>query len=276
MKKDDLKLENENKLVIEIIKKEAIECVETLTTHGLPNLSRTKYTFIKFIWLLLTISSAGVSVYFIVETLAEYSEYNVTTEVRLINAEESLEFPTISICNKNRFSTNYSKDLVNDLIKSEYNQSFEEFFYSNNTKQKLDYLVEFQDYHASKLFQNIGINEREKYTLSMKDALLYCQFDQKDCTYSDFEWFFNSKYGNCYKFNSNGLKMISKENYENGLIIELHLKNPEELDVLDFQHDLFVSIDSKNLDTYSDFENLIEISTGFQTSIKIQKSLFQK
>ncbi len=94
-------------LLIEKMKKEAIECVETLSTHGLPNLSRTKYIFIKLMWLLLTILSAGFSVYFILKTLTEYAEYHVTTEVRLINQEEPLEFPTISICNKNRFTTNY-------------------------------------------------------------------------------------------------------------------------------------------------------------------------
>ena len=275
--KNDLMLKDDKKLV-ELIKKEAIECVETLTTHGLPNLSRTKYTFIKFIWLLLTISSAGVSIYLIIKTLAEYLEYNVTTEVRLINAEESLEFPTISICNKNRFSTNYSVEMIRELIKTKYNHSFEDFFHPNfsNSFLSISEKIFLQENETKYFFSNIEMNEREKYGLSIKDSLKYCRFMNQDCKFSDFEWFFNSKYGNCYRFNPIKPNKRTKENNEDGLTIEILLKNPKELDILDFEKGLYVSIDSNNLDTYFDFENLIEVSTGFQTNIKIQKSFFQK
>ena len=272
------KMKEGNKSLSETIRKETIECVESLTTHGLPNLSRTKYTFIKIMWLVLTISSAGVSVYFITETLSEYAEYSVTTEVRLINSEESLEFPTISICNKNRFSTNYSIDLVNDLIKSKYNRSFEDYFHSTYSDLKLSLLVKsfLQDNDIKYIFSNIEINEREKFTLSLKDSLINCRFMDQNCSHLDFEWFFNSKYGNCYKFNANGLKNSTNVYKDNGLIIELFLNHPKELDILDYEKGLFVSIDSKNLDTYFDLQNLLEISTGLQTSIKIQKSLFKR
>ena len=262
-------------LLIEKMKKEAIECVETLSTHGLPNLMRTKYIFIKLMWLLLTILSAGFSVFFILKTLAEYAEYHVTTEVRLINPEEPLEFPTISICNKNRFTTNYSIELLTDLLKENFNLSFADLLHHSDQNRTFLIKYFFEKNESKYLFSNIEINEREKYGLSLKDALHYCQFDNKDCNHLDFEWFFNSKYGNCYRFNSNGLKKV-KSDQDNGLVLVFVSKNPKEIDALGFQNGLVISIDSKNLDTYSDFENKIQISTGFETNIKLEKSLFQK
>ena len=270
---------NENNLLIQRIKKESIECIQSLTTHGLPNLSRTKYKLIKFIWFLLTIASALFSIYFILKTLSEFYEYNVTTEVRLIKSNEPLEFPTISICNKNRFSTNYSVDRLKNLIKSNYNYSFEELFHNQNiTKRNLNYFVKSSlvNNESKFLFSDIEMNEREKYTLNMKNSLLHCQFMNQNCNYTDFEWFFNSKYGNCYKFNTNGLKKSYKANQDDGLLILLLLKNPIEIEKLGFDKGLFISIDPNNKETFTDFENLIEISSGYQTNIQIHKSLFQK
>jgi hypothetical protein len=256
------------------IKREAIKCLESLTTHGLPNLTRTKYNLIKLMWLVLTITSAGLSVYFIIRTLSEYAEYNVTTEVRFIKSDEPLEFPTISICKKNRLSTNYSVKLIKNFDQSNYNYSFKNLFQPNfsDFKSKLSLHLLYSKY----LFSGIEMNEREKYSLSMKDSLDICFFDNQTCNFTDFEWFFNSKYGNCYKFNANGLKKSYQANEDNGLLIGLRLKNPPEIENLGLEKGLLVSIDSKNIDTYSDFDNLIKISTGFETSIKIEKSLFRK
>ena len=108
------------------IKTEAIECVESLSTHGLPNLSRSKYKPIKFMWLVLTIGFAGSSFYFIIRSLIDYFHYNVSTEVRMIY-ENDLEFPSISICNKNKFSTNMSIDYIKQLTRIQFNnKTFDE------------------------------------------------------------------------------------------------------------------------------------------------------
>ena len=272
-------MKNSNELLAKKLKKEAIECVQTLSTHGLPNLSRTKYKFIKFMWSCLTILSAGLSIYFIVKTLSEYADFNVTTEVKLIYSDnQPIEFPSVSICNYNQFSTDFSLQLIDELIKTKFNYSFNEIFDPNFPNQNLTFMAKYYLKHneSKYLFQNVNMSKREEYTLSIRDSLKYCRFANSICNYTDFDWFFNSKYGNCYKFNGKGLKTINKNNQENGLFIELLLRHPQKIDALGFGKGLYLSIDSSNLDTYSDFENLIEISAGVQTSIKLEKSLFQK
>ncbi len=67
-------------------------------------------------WLFLTNSFACLSFYFRTNSLIDYFQFNVTTEVRLIY-ESQLEFPSISICNKNKFSTNISIDCIKNLTR---------------------------------------------------------------------------------------------------------------------------------------------------------------
>lgn len=271
-------MENKNKILIKSkLKQEASKSIESLTTHGFPNLFRTNYYSIKFMWLIVILGSAALSVYFIAKTLSDYFDYNVTTEVRLIDTDE-LEFPVISICNKNKFSTNYSVNFVKKLVNSYSNFSFEEIFEPNFKHQNLTFLLRnrIENWAADYLFGNIDVNDREKCTSSPKDFLLYCRFDGNICSHSDFEYFYNQKYGNCYKFNENGLKKSVKINLESGLFLAFLLNHPKEIDMIGIEKGFFISIHSKSVDTSSDFESLIETSTGYQTNIEVRKSYFKK
>ena len=89
------------------IKKATIQTIDTLTIHGIPSLFRSKHLITKIIWLLLTLVSVGVSFYFVIITINKYLEFNVTTEVSFVDGNE-FPFPTITFCNKNKFSTNTS------------------------------------------------------------------------------------------------------------------------------------------------------------------------
>jgi hypothetical protein len=261
------------------IKTEAIECVESLSTHGLPNLSRSKYKPVKFMWLILTIGFAGLSFYFIIKSLIDYFHYNVSTEVRMIY-ENDLEFPSISICNKNKFSNNISIDYIKQLTRIQFNnKTFDEILdskFENLSNLSFEIKNYFKNTEAKNLFSNIEMQNREKYTFPIRQSLQLCKFNNNDCSYLDFEWFFNQKYGNCYKFNGKGLRRTSKVNQEDGLFLEFFLGHPKEIDKLGLGKGLYISIDPPKVDTYTDFENLIEISTGLETNILIEKSLFQK
>ena len=50
----NLDKKNNNKKLVTKLKKEAIGPIESLTTHGLPNIARTRYKSIKIIWTILT------------------------------------------------------------------------------------------------------------------------------------------------------------------------------------------------------------------------------
>ena len=99
------------------LKQEALECMQSLSTHGLRNLFSTKYNTLRVMWFFLTLGSSCLSVYFIGKILLEYLQFNVATEVRLVDLE-MIEFPTISVCNKNKFSSKYSIGYVKNLVEN--------------------------------------------------------------------------------------------------------------------------------------------------------------
>ena len=267
---------NINKIESNLMKKiklESIECIQSLTIHGLPNLFRTKFISIKIFWFIMTLASMTTSVYFIFKTLSEYYEYNVTTEVRLKDLDQT-EFPTISLCNRNQFSTEYAVGFIRDRLKSEFNLSFEN---ANDSKKiPLDILLKLRDEMNvnNELLANVTIEDRQNFTASISDSLMYCKFGDNNCSHSDFEWFYSSSFGNCNKFNSDGMKMINKIN--NSLQLFVYIGHPKILDIFDIKKGYSILIESKNVNTYGHLLRTIEIKSGIQTFVSIKKSLFIK
>ena len=72
-----------------------IEIGYCINTHGLSNIFISKRSFFKLFWMIITIVSAGLAIYFIQQTVVDFLKYNVMTEVRIIDAEKGIEFPVI-------------------------------------------------------------------------------------------------------------------------------------------------------------------------------------
>ena len=52
----------------------------------------------------------------------------------------------------------------------------------------------------------------------LEEMLISCQYDLSPCSVSDFEWFYNFDYGNCYRFNGKKPLRVAKQSGElNGL-----------------------------------------------------------
>ena len=73
--------------------------------------------------------------------------------------------------------------------------------------------------------------------------LIFCNFDLKSCNSNDFEWIYNARYGNCYRFNSNSTKYVETPNEMHGFSLDLYLDYPIELENYNMEKGIFVSID---------------------------------
>ena len=114
------------------IKKIANELLLVTTVHGLPNILRAEYKFLKLAWTLMLIVSIAVCVYFVNRSVSDYFDYDIVTNINLIY-EHEVEFPTISFCSETGFqqpiekiitSCNFDFDSSCMLNPSEYFSKF--------------------------------------------------------------------------------------------------------------------------------------------------------
>ena len=247
------------------------EQIESWTTHGIPNVIRSKYIFAKIVWAILFLTAIGFSIYFLYNTVKEYLEFNVTTEVRLINVNE-LEFPVITICDRNMASNDEGVEYLRDLFNAT-GISFSDF----NLNRYYDYITKE---YAFKYFYPIPIKDRKRMSANIGQMLragVYGNaiFDNYQLKENDFEWIFNPYFGNCYRFNTDS-KMKSKANIPCFLSMNLYSRLPFIFEFLDKKQSLFIQISSKKTNPFKYLDDAVEIPTGVKSMLKISKSVFNK
>ena len=94
-----------------------------------------------------------------------------------IVGETEAEFPRITICNLNRFHTEYAMDM-----------------YEKNKNKTL-----FELYKMSLLLSN---EDKKRLSYSINETLISCQFSLMSCDWKDFDWIYNVFLGACFVFNS--------------------------------------------------------------------------
>ncbi|RNA31924.1 amiloride-sensitive sodium channel subunit gamma-like [Brachionus plicatilis] len=212
------------------------------TAHGFPNIINNEIKLLKFIWLFFLIGSSSYCSYCLFRSFADYFSYKVNIQYTSVRYP-SIEFPTVSICNLHRFKidSNLSDfmfylqhtklEYVDNYLKKLLNKTPNITFIDGLTLDRyLNMLV--SDYH----YRNMSSDDKEKYSFKYEDLLINCRFNEKPCSKQDFEYFYSSLYGSCFKFNSkkymNGsqrkVSTISRSGKNNGLMLELFTGNSSE------------------------------------------------
>ena len=92
------------------------ESMLSSTSHGIPNILRAKYRIVKALWAFFFLVSSSICCFLVYKSVIEYLSYEVVTKIRYIK-ETTVDFPTITICNKNPFVTNHSVEFLIRLFK---------------------------------------------------------------------------------------------------------------------------------------------------------------
>lgn len=202
------------------LKTKLVELIQSSTSHGLPNIFKAEHISIKLIWIICFMVSVSVCSYMIVLSINQYIEYDVVTKAQIITETKST-FPTISICQVHPLTTKYAEAKVENVLEG----IIIDFNITNLTG--LDY-VGYSLSASTLVLLNAYLNRFnksysvEKYGFSVKDTLMYCTYNEINCNYTNFEWYFDVNNGNCFRFNS-GLKQPLKETNkagpQNGLLV---------------------------------------------------------
>ena len=164
---------------------------------------QTPHLFIKILLLMFVSTAIASASYMVLESIMSYFSFHVITISRTI-FETPTFFPKVTVCTINKYASLYGYNFTTLALANE---------------------------------NDLTSDEKKKLGHALSDVLISCRFNYKKCTAQNFTWSFDSKYGNCYTFNSgfdaNGVttdieqSMLAGVNY--GLKLELYVNYFEKL-----------------------------------------------
>ncbi len=229
---------------------------------------------IKIIWAILFLAALGITIYFLYNTINEYLEYNVTTEVRSINVDE-LVFPVITICNANQISNEKGLDYFISILKeSGYDFDLEGLLNHIDSTQ-YNHFLDFGDSFPSLNFYRIPIKERINYSSTIDDMFVDGVINDRVIYAEDFNWIFTPYMGNCYQLNTNSDFKV-KSYQDNILELNFHLTLPYIVEKYGYKNSLDLFISDKKSNPFKFFyDKAIRVPTGVKAKLNINKSLYK-
>ena len=244
--------------------------VEHLKVDALPNILRSPYLVLSFVWAVLLVVQASICTCLIIDTFREFSLFKVTTTSRLLN-EDHPTFPTITLCSMIPFTTGYAVQMLNKINAS--------VFYGD-ADQNYNYFEKIQHYLNST--RGYYMTDEEKANLTDVNILiLNCSYQGLKCYASNLYFMFHPYYLGCYRFNADGLSKSYLSGKPNQLFIEAYVGLPDEISVIEAEgfggsgsRGLYVFIQNSTEFPLSDVPSPYEISPGIGTHFLLDRILY--
>ena len=175
-----------------------------LNTDAVPNIVRAKNNFLKFLWLLLFVTSCGC-IYLILSAVLQFKEYKVITTVRYMS-ETVPTTPTMMHCSVVPFTSDFALDL---LIKANVSQT-----YANG--EPIDYwrqYLEIEDYMMRTRGSYLTLAEK----LNLQDfGKMIPGSTSSSYTVNNpgppYEYIFHPKFYGCVRSNIYGNRSVNLDN----------------------------------------------------------------
>ena len=255
------------------------------TMHGLSNVINSKSLILKIMWLTFLILCITFFTKFSLDSIADYLDYDVTTKIRRVYESPTI-FPSISICNKNKFTTDFGIETIKKII-NKYKSP--DLFDSNVlTHMSLEYRYRESDntlIRVENAVSEYSNEDKKKLGHSIDDFLIECKFDDRFCNISnDFVWYFDSNFGNCYKYNSGSDRMGNKiefikssqpGKYYLGLKLVLFESMPNVLERI-YHGGLGFIVKIENSSYAVGGNSKIELLSGLETNIAVERVYSQQ
>jgi hypothetical protein len=265
------------------IREKIVEWATCSSAHGIPNLSKSTSIITKLIWLFCIIASWTYLLYYLALSIDQYLLYQTNSGIEIIGERPTL-FPVVDICNLSPYDK-VSEDILKkfDTKKS---QKIEKIIDFNSFDVNISYLNE-ADFLIKSVLNDYedkasrGQIDLKKYGHDLKDLLVNCRFQKKDCSYNDFSFYHNYFYGNCYRFNSGlnasnqaiSLRRSTQPGWKYGLQLELFSDHANPLSI---RKGFVILVHNQTHNNYSfPGDNGINISPGFETNVAFTKNFIE-
>ena len=284
MDKNEKTLEDNSANNLDLSKPRLLEIVKTwglsTSTHGIPNIIRNHHLFIKLMWIFCFLACFGYMTFGLVNIIQDYLSYEPITKMEFIR-HASLEFPTVTICNKSPLNTNDENFVKFKKIFDGLKQNF--YGKVKGTQNINNYMLFFQQYSKLQVFLLSNNTEKKKMSYSVDDMLINCQFNSIGCSKKDFEYYYTNSYGNCYKFNSGldwnnnkiDIKSSTNPGRQNALNFILYTGKPNDEYLFQKSDGIILFIHNSTTIPLTQLEG-ISLSPGYETDIVINQVEFNR
>ena len=208
----------------------------------------------------------------VIQTFQNYFSYPSYISTSIIQ-EIPTNFPMISFCNIK--SINYSNPKTLDYIQTNYESLYIPI---SLAVSPFDWLIS-QQYVLRQFInndKNLKISDLKDLGYQIEDMLVSCYFNYKPCYASNFTYFYNPLYGNCYKFNANidSVMQVSLPGLLYGLQLELFVGKP--VDVFNEFHDgIVLSITNQTGEAFYQGDT-IKAATEIETDFIVNRNFIKK
>lgn len=169
--------------VKKLVKEKFVQWSESSTSHGYPNIFKSKNLAVKIMWGLFFVSFTGIGTYMVVRGIFDYFKYEVTSTIRVLK-NDTLTFPTVTICHTNPFASDAGTAFILDYFRRTYSPNITSYAdvvkYTNSSNAELEILRQLV---ADPSFEG----NRESFGYDAYDMLYYCSFNLQSCDYGAFE-----------------------------------------------------------------------------------------
>ncbi len=264
----------ENKNKKKKLKTTCIDWIKSSSFVGLPNVFNETNIIIRLLWLLFFLISLILFLIQSIQQIQEFQTYKVNRQINIASPQIPLLFPILTIFNINFLSTEYGAQFAQQIISTYLNNSNK----SNSTINELSKSVFLQKsiIQANAKVQNESIQRKfGLFGSPASKSIITCLFDGSPCNLqTDFDWYFDSKYGNCFKFNSNQNKRVRQTGSKNGLYIELYIGDDDEL--VSFTRNRGIHLFISNNTFIEPSTDGIDLPPGMSSDISITYSITRR
>ena len=189
-------------------------------------------------------------------------------------------FPAVTFCNFNFFNTDAGKQFLNRTLTEFANSDIYTANKATFAKSKIKLYQINLKYAKSSMYKNKTVYNNksllQSFGMTLQDMMLSCYFGSQTCNYTDFEYYFDVNYGNCYKFNTglNGfnqsvpVQQVITPGDTSGLQLGLSVGQEQLTDKITYSSGIYLAIHNDSFKSLLP-TNGFNLPTGRETRIGI-------
>jgi hypothetical protein len=257
----------------DIIKDAFYEWSQETSFQAFPKIFKDKtHMVVRIFWSIIFLTFTGITVYLLLQGILEYCQWSTVTTIQIVR-ESPIQFPAITICDSNPFTSKDAQKLLETLALEKFNINITSMSDADFNMFKAN----LSDY-AKMVVNNPDFGDKNRTRLGFSGlASIGIQFKfstMPQIFSTTLKSYWHANYGNCYQFNLNKSSILeqSAEGDYYGLMMSFGPVIRENVYPMSDTNGLKIFIQNQKFPSPGVFDTFISLDSGKETSLSIHKT----